>query len=235
MDSIDPITYFIGAVNKAINIMSIKVKICGLRTASAMAAALEAGADYVGLVFYEPSPRNVSLADANALAAMARGKASVVALLVDPDDEMVKRIADEVNPDIIQLHGSESPARVDQIRQLAQRPLIKAIKVGSADDVAQARAYCAAEFILFDAKTPEAALDALPGGNGVPFDWEAFAGVEKSSNFMLSGGLNPDNVRLAIMTTHAPMVDVSSGVESAPGEKDPGLIRLFIAAAKAAP
>ncbi|MHA1165803.1 MAG: phosphoribosylanthranilate isomerase [Alphaproteobacteria bacterium] len=211
------------------------MKICGLRTLGALEAALDAGADYIGLVFYEASPRNVSLADASALAAMARGKTKSVALLVDPDDETVKRIADEVNPDLIQLHGSESPERVAQIKQLAQRPVMKVIKVGSADDVAQARAYSAADIILFDAKTPEEARDALPGGNGIPFDWVAFAGVEKNANFMLSGGLNPDNVRLAIATTGAPMVDVSSGVESAPGEKDPGLIRSFIAAAKAAP
>jgi phosphoribosylanthranilate isomerase len=215
--------------------MNVKVKICGLRTLETLQTALDAGADYIGLVFYEASPRNVSHADAGKLAAMARGKAKSVALLVDPDDEAVIRIADEVNPDLIQLHGSESPERVDEIIQLAQRPVIKVIKVATSQDVAQARAYSAAEFILFDAKTPEAARNALPGGNGIPFDWEAFAEVEKSSNFMLSGGLNPDNVRLAIATTNAPMVDVSSGVESAPGEKDPDLIRSFITAAKAAP
>lgn len=215
--------------------MNTKVKICGLRTAETLQAALDAGADYIGLVFYEPSPRNVSHEDAQLLAAMARGKAKSVALLVDPDDEAVNRIAKEVNPDVIQLHGSESPERVQQIRQLVQRPVMKAIKVGSPDDVALSRSYSSTDIILFDAKTPEEARDALPGGNGVPFDWEAFAGVEKISNFMLSGGLNPDNVRLAIATTHAPMVDVSSGVESAPGEKDPDLIRSFIAAAKTAP
>jgi phosphoribosylanthranilate isomerase len=214
--------------------MNTKVKICGLRTSGALEAALDAGADYIGLVFYEASPRNVSHADASVLAAMARGKAKPVALLVDPDDEAVKRITDEVNPDLIQLHGSESPERVMQISQLAQRPVMKAIKVGSPDDVALSHAYSAADIILFDAKTPEAARDALPGGNGVPFDWEAFARVRKNANFMLSGGLDPDNVRLAIATTGAPMVDVSSGVESAPGEKDPGLIHSFIAAAKAA-
>ena len=214
--------------------MNIKVKICGLRTPDAVEAALEAGADFIGLVFYGPSPRNVSHADAKALAAMARGKAKPVALLVDPDDDAVKRITDEVNPDMIQLHGSESPERVAQIRQIVQRPVMKAIKVGSADDVALSQAYSSADMILFDAKTPEAARDALPGGNGVPFDWEAFASVPKSANFMLSGGLDPDNVRLAIATTDAPMVDVSSGVESAPGEKDFDLIRRFLFAAKSA-
>jgi len=215
--------------------MNVKVKICGLRTPETLEAALDAGADYIGLVFYDASPRNVSFADASALAAMARGKAKSVALLVDPDDEAVKRIVDEVNPDLIQLHGSESPERVAQIKRIAKRPVMKAIKVGSSDDVALSDAYRAADIILFDAKTPQDARDALPGGNSVPFDWDAFARVKKSANFMLSGGLDPDNVRLAITTTHAPMVDVSSGVESAPGEKDPGLIRSFIAAAKSAP
>jgi len=214
--------------------MSVKVKICGLSTPDTLEAALDAGADYIGLVFYEASPRNVTHGDASVLAAMARGKTKSVALLVDPDTEAVKRIADEVNPDLIQLHGSESPERVAEIKQIAQRSIIKAIKVGSADDVAQARVYSSADIILFDAKTPEAARDALPGGNGVPFDWEAFAGVKKGANFMLSGGLDPDNVRLAIATTEAPMVDVSSGVESAPGEKDIDLIRRFLLAAKSA-
>jgi len=214
--------------------MNIKVKICGLRTPETLQTALDAGADYIGLVFYEASPRNVSHADAGKLAAMARGKAKSVALLVDPDDEAVKRIADEVNPDLIQLHGSESPERVAQIRRIAKRPVMKAIKVGSSDDVALSHDYHFADIILFDAKTPQGARDALPGGNGIPFDWEAFASVKKGANFMLSGGLNPDNVRLAIATTHAPMVDVSSGVESAPGEKDTGLIRSFITAVKTA-
>ena len=213
--------------------MNIKVKICGLRTLEALEAALDAGADYIGLVFYEASPRNISHADARILADKARGKAKSVALLVDPDDAAVKRIADEVKPDLIQLHGSETPERVAQIKQLAQTPVMKVIKVGSADDVASASAFSSADIILYDAKSPQDALDALPGGNGIPFDWEAFAQVKKGANFMLSGGLNPDNVRLAIATTRASMVDVSSGVESAPGVKDPGLIRSFIAAAKA--
>ena len=215
--------------------MNTKVKICGLRTPETLEAALDAGADYIGLVFYEASPRNVSHADARVLAELARGKAKPVALLVDPDDEAVRRITDEVNPDLIQLHGQESPERVAEIKRIAQMSIIKAIHVGSADDVVHARAYNSADMILFDAKSPEAARDALPGGNGIPFDWEAFAQVKKGANFMLSGGLNPDNVRLALATTNAPMVDVSSGVESTPGEKDPGLIRSFISAAKAAP
>lgn len=215
--------------------MNAKVKICGLRTPEALEAALEAGADYFGLVFYRPSPRNVDFAMAHDLAERGRGRAKSVALLVNPDDEVVRRVVDEVDPDIIQLHGSEGPERVAEIKQLAQRPVMKAISIGSADDVAQARDYDgAADIILYDAKAPDDLADALPGGNGVPFDWRALMGVKGRGSFMLSGGLNPGNVASAIEVTGAAIVDVSSGVESAPGEKDPDLIRQFIAAAKPA-
>lgn len=216
--------------------MTVKIKICGLRTPQALDAALEAGADYVGLVFYPPSPRNVSIEDARALAARAHGKAKSVALLVDADDGQVKEILDTVDPDLIQLHGNETPQRVEEIKALSNRPVIKAVKIGTAEDVAKARRYDrSADMILYDARAPEDAAEALPGGNGMPFDWQALASVKKSGGFMLSGGLNPDNVRQAIALTAAPMVDVSSGVESAPGEKDSELIRRFINAAKAAP
>jgi phosphoribosylanthranilate isomerase len=216
--------------------MNAKVKICGLRTPEALEAALDAGADYFGLVFYGPSPRNVDLATAHKLAEAGRGRAKSVALLVNPDDDAVRRVVDEVDPDIIQLHGNESPARVAEIKQITQKPILKAIKVETADDVAQADAYdSAADVILYDAKAPDDAVDALPGGNGVPFDWKALRGVKGRGSFMLSGGLNPDNVASAIAATGATIVDVSSGVESAPGVKDTDLIRQFIAAAKPAP
>lgn len=216
--------------------MNAKVKICGLRTPEALEAALDAGADYFGLVFYGPSPRNVDLATAHKLAEAGRGRAKSVALLVNPDDDAVRQIVKEVNPDIIQLHGSESPERVAEIKQITQKPILKAIKVETADDVAQADAYdSAADVILYDAKAPDDAVDALPGGNGVPFDWKALRGVKGRGSFMLSGGLNPDNVASAIAATGATIVDVSSGVESAPGVKDTDLIRQFIAAAKPAP
>lgn len=215
--------------------MTVKVKICGLRTLQALDAALEAGADYVGLVFYPPSPRNVSIDAARELAARARGRAKSVALLVDADDGQINDILDAVDPDLVQLHGHETPQRVEEIKNLCSRPVIKAIRIGTRDDVAEADRYArSADIILYDAREPEDAPDALPGGNGVPFDWQAFADAKKSSGFMLSGGLNPDNVAQAIELTAAPMVDVSSGVESAPGEKDAELIRRFIAAAKAA-
>ncbi len=213
--------------------MRVKVKICGLRTPESLAAALDAGADYFGLVFYPPSPRNVDYARASLLADQGRGRAKSVALLVDPDDAAVKRIADEVAPDLIQLHGGETPERLREIKALTGRQIIKAIKVESAADAAAARDYDgAADLILYDAKEPEDAGRTLPGGNGVPFDWQVLMGVKGGASFMLSGGLDADNVAAAIAATGAAVVDVSSGVESAPGEKDAELIRRFIAAAK---
>lgn len=215
--------------------MSVKVKICGLSTARSLDAALDAGADYFGLVFYGPSPRNVDHATARALATQARGRAKSVALLVNPDDEAVRRVVDEVDPDIIQLHGSETPERVCEIKALADRDVIKAVKVENAGDAAAARAYDgAADMILFDSKAPDDMAGALPGGNGVPFDWRALKGIEVPSNFMLSGGLNAENVVEALAATGAEFVDVSSGVERAPGEKDDDLIRRFVAAARSA-
>ncbi len=215
--------------------MNAKVKICGIRTPEALEAALDAGADYFGLVFYGPSPRNVDHGMAHKLAEAGRGRARSVALLVNPDDDAVRRVVDEVDPDILQLHGKESPERVAHIKLLSQKPVMKAIPVASADDAAQAGAYeDAADMILFDAKAPDDLADTLPGGNGVAFNWQALSGVKGGMSFMLSGGLNPGNVASAISETGAAIVDVSSGVESAPGEKDPVLIRQFIAAAKPA-
>lgn len=207
------------------------VKICGLKSEAALAAALEAGADYVGLVFFGPSPRNVDIATARALASQARDRAKVVALLVDPHDGLVLEVMAQVAPDIIQLHGSETPERVAAIQALANRPVMKAIKVESAADAATALDYAgAADIILFDAKAPKDAV--LPGGNGVAFDWRALAGVSDRVAFMLSGGLTADNVAEAVRLTGARAVDVSSGVETAPGVKDAELIRRFVAAAK---
>ncbi len=213
--------------------MQVKVKICGLRTADTLAAALDAGADYFGLVFYPPSPRNVDYAHAAELAAQGRGRARSVALLVDPDDAALERIADEIAPDLIQLHGGETLQRVREIKQLTGCEIIKAIKVECAADAAAARDYDgAADLILYDAKEPEDTGQTLPGGNGVPFDWQALMGVKGGGSFMLSGGLDADNVAAAIAATGAHSVDVSSGVESAPGVKDAEKIRRFIAIAK---
>lgn len=215
--------------------MSIEVKICGLKTESALKAALDGGADYVGLVFHAKSPRNVDLAMARRLAAIARGRAKIVALLVDPDDRLLADVMETVAPDVIQLHGSESPERVAEVAHCFDRPVLKAVKVATKEDAEAALVYTGrAQMILFDAKAPEGETDALPGGNGIAFDWRALAGVKDKLAFMLAGGLTPDNVAAAIRLTGAAAVDVSSGVETSPGEKDAELISRFLQAAKTA-
>jgi len=214
--------------------MTIDVKICGLKTEAALEAALESGADYVGLVFHEASPRNIDLAGARRLAEKARGKARVVALFVDPDDRRLADVVATVDPDVIQLHGSETPARVAEIAQRFKRPVLKAVKVASLADAEAALSYAAADLILFDAKAPEGRPGVLPGGNGVAFDWQVLEGVRGKLAYMLAGGLTPVNVAEAIRRTGAAAVDVSSGVESRPGEKDVELIRRFLHAAKTA-
>jgi phosphoribosylanthranilate isomerase len=212
--------------------MTVDVKICGLTSEAAMDAALDAGARYVGLVFFPKSPRHLDLARAQALAARARGRAKIVALLVDPSDDDVQRVVDAVRPDVVQLHGSETPARVAEIAGRTGLAVIKAIKVATREDARTALDYAAASLILFDAKPPPDA--ALPGGNGRAFDWSLLEGVRGRVPFMLSGGLDPDNVAEALASTQAGAVDVSSGVETSPGEKSPELIRRFIAAVSAA-
>jgi phosphoribosylanthranilate isomerase len=211
--------------------MPTKVKICGLKTEAALEAALAGGADYVGLVFFPPSPRNVTLAVAKALADRARGRARIVALMVDPDDALVAQVAASVAPDLIQLHGYETPTRVAEVRARWGISVMKAVPVETAEDAHAARQFSpAADLILFDARAP--ADSARPGGNGAPFDWRTLLGVTEGIPFVLSGGLTPDNVAEAIRLTGATTVDVSSGVESSPGEKDPQLIRRFLRAAK---
>jgi phosphoribosylanthranilate isomerase len=210
-----------------------KVKICGLKTEAALEAALAGGADYVGLVFFAPSPRNLAPEAARRLAAKARGRAGIVALMVDPDDALVEAVVACADPDILQLHGEETPQRVAEVRRRWGKPVMKAIKVESAGDAEAALRYrSSADLILFDARAPRDAT--RPGGNGAPFDWHALAGVKDEVAYMLSGGLTPYNVAEAIGATGAGMVDVSSGVEVRPGEKDPELIRRFLRAAKAA-
>jgi phosphoribosylanthranilate isomerase len=212
-----------------------KVKICGLKTVQAVEAAVAGGADYVGFVFYAPSPRNVTSAVAGALARRVHRRAEVVALFVDPDDSLLEKVVSEVEPDLIQLHGGEAPERVAEIRKRWGRPVIKAVQVETPADAEAALHYFdAADLILFDAKAPPRLTEPLPGGNGVPFDWRALHGITDKVPFMLSGGLTPENVAEAIRLTGAETVDVSSGVEVRPGEKDPERIRQFLAAAKAA-
>lgn len=207
------------------------VKICGVSTPATLEAALAAGAAMVGFVFFARSPRNVAVEGAARLAAMARGRAMVVALSVDADDATLDAIGAGLDPDWFQLHGRETPERVADVRARTGRPVMKAVGVSSRGDVeaAAARYGGVADRLLFDAKPPAGAV--LPGGNGVAFDWTVLAGLDLPIPFMLSGGLTPDTVADAIRITRAPGVDVSSGVESAPGVKDEALIAAFVAAA----
>ncbi|MEJ2117058.1 MAG: phosphoribosylanthranilate isomerase [Alphaproteobacteria bacterium] len=214
--------------------MSTEVKICGIRTSSALDAAMDAGADYFGLVFFPRSPRNISLEDAARLAERARGRIKSVALVVNAEDAEIKAIAETVAPDMFQLHGQETLERTAAIRELVKRPVIKAVRVATSGDAAHAEAYKdAADLILFDAKPSADDTHALPGGNGLNFDWRLLEGLHNRMRFMLAGGLTPENVAEAIALTGAAIVDVSSGVESAPGEKQIELIRRFIAVARA--
>jgi phosphoribosylanthranilate isomerase len=209
------------------------VKICGLSTAATLDAALDAGADMVGFVFFPKSPRHVDWGRARALGLKARGRAKIVALTVDADDDALKRILDALEPDVLQLHGRESPARVKRIGELCARPTMKAIGVAARADLAAAEPYeHVADLLLIDAKPREGA--ALPGGNGLPFDWSLARDFAPRRPWLLSGGLDPDTVAAAIALTGARGVDVSSGVESAPGVKDGARIRAFVAAARAA-
>jgi len=215
--------------------MPVDVKICGLKTESALEVALANGADYVGFVFYEASPRNIDTATMKKLADKARGRAKIVALLVNPDDVLLGEVIDTANPDMIQLHGEETPERVAEIVQRFGRPVMKALKVNRTEDAQNAFAYAGkADLILFDAKAPQDRPGTLPGGNGIAFDWRVLEGVRGKIDYMLAGGLTHLNVAKAIRMTGAKAVDVSSGVEARPGEKDPELIRRFLQAAKAA-
>jgi len=210
--------------------VTIKVKICGVQTPAILDAAVSAGADHVGLMFFPKSPRHLSLKEAESLAAAARGRIHIVVVMVDPDDSLIDAVAKQVRPDSLQLHGAESPERVAAIKARTGLPVIKAIPVAQAADVVLADAYAAADQILFDAKAAPGAV--LPGGNGVAFDWSALS--DAHAPFALSGGLHAGNVAEALRRTGATMVDVSSGVETAPGVKDATLIAQFIKAVRAA-
>ncbi len=212
--------------------MSVSVKICGLSAKETLEAAIEAGADYAGFVFFEKSPRNVSLKQAAELAKLAEGRIKTVALAVNPADEAIREIEAGVHPDFFQLHGDESPERIAAIRSLSRASIIKAIKVGGMEDIAAGRRFERfADILLFDAK-PSALPGALPGGNGIAFDWTWLPKAALRPNFMLSGGLNSDNVLAALSASGALAVDVSSGVETAPGVKTPARIKEFISIAK---
>jgi len=210
------------------------VKICGLSTPETLDVALAAGADMVGFVRFPKSPRHVSLDLGHRLSLQARGRAQRVVLLVNPDDEDIAQAIEAINPDLIQLHGSESPERVAEIRSMVKRPVMKALGIARASDLQALGPYAGGvDHILLDAKPPRTA-EALPGGNGIAFDWRLLNGLDPGLSFMLSGGLNPDNVAEAIRLTRPQAVDVSSGVESGPGLKDPARIEAFIRAARTA-
>jgi phosphoribosylanthranilate isomerase len=208
-----------------------EVKICGIGDEAGLAAAVAGAARYIGLVHFPKSPRHVDLARATALAALARGKADSVMVTVDADDALLQRIAAEVAPDYLQLHGAESPARVQQTRSFARKGVIKALPIAAAIDFAPASAFAqVSDFLLFDAKAPTGAV--LPGGNGAAFDWPLLMGRRFAKPWFLSGGLTPENVATAITESAAALVDVSSGVEAAPGVKDASKIAAFLFAAQ---
>jgi phosphoribosylanthranilate isomerase len=212
--------------------MSLTVKICGLSTRETLDAALQAGADMVGFVFFPPSPRHLSLATARDLGKQARGRASKVALTVDADDATLANIVEALQPDILQLHGKETVARLRDIKQAFGLPVMKAIAVETLADLAPLPGYAAvADRILFDACAPKEAT--RPGGLGAVFDWRVLENLDLKLPFMVSGGLDAGNVAEAVRVTRAGGVDVSSGVERAPGVKDPDMIRAFIRAARA--
>ncbi len=212
--------------------MSLLVKICGLSTRETLQTALDAGADMVGFVFFPPSPRHVSLEAARDLARQVKGRALKVALAVDADDATLDNVMDALSPDILQLHGKESVARLRDIKQRFGRPVMKAVPVETAADLAVLPGYAAvADRILFDARAPKDAT--RPGGLGAPFDWHLRENLELKLPYMVSGGLTAENVAEALHLTRAGGVDVSSGVESAPGIKDSELIKAFIRACRA--
>lgn len=212
--------------------MSLLVKICGLSTRETLQTALDAGADMVGFVFFPPSPRHISLETGRELGRQMQQRALKVALTVDADDATLDNIMDALSPDIFQLHGNESVARLRDIKQRFGRPVMKAVPVATAADLAVLPGYAAStDRILFDARAPKDAT--RPGGLGAPFDWHLLENLDLKLPYMVSGGLHADNVAEAVRVTGAGGVDVSSGVESTPGVKDPDMIKAFIRAARA--
>ena len=212
--------------------MSVAAKICGLSTAEALAAAARDGARFVGFVFYPPSPRHLTTEQAARLVASAPAGITRVGLFVDPDDELLAATLAKVPLDLLQLHGSESPERVAQVKHRFGKPVMKSIAVAAESDLAAApRYYGSADRLLIDAKPPKDAV--APGGNGLVFDWQLLGGRRWPLPWMLSGGLTADNLGEAVSITHATAVDVSSGVERAPGVKDIDKITAFLARAHA--
>lgn len=213
--------------------MALDIKICGLKTDDAVATALDSGASHVGFIFFPKSPRHVSTELAGQLRRSATGRAKAVAVTVDADDATLDAIVAGMAPDMLQLHGTETPERVSAVKARFGLPVLKAFSIREAADLEAIAPYRGiADRFLFDAKPPKGS--DLPGGNGVSFDWRLLAGLDARVDYMLSGGLNAANVGDALTLTRAPGLDVSSGVESAPGIKDVALIRDFFRAVKAA-
>jgi phosphoribosylanthranilate isomerase len=211
--------------------MTLLVKICGLRTPESLDVALDAGADMVGFVFFSPSPRHIGYEAARALGARAKGRAEKVALSVDASDDQLAAMIEALRPDLLQLHGKETPDRVVQVRTRFGLPVMKALAIAERADLSPIRLYASiVDRLIFDARAPRAAT--RPGGLGRPFDWRLLENLSPGVPFMLSGGLDAGNVAEALRITRADGVDVSSGVERAPGAKDADKIREFIRAAR---
>jgi len=213
--------------------MTTQAKICGLKTPETIHAAVQAGVDHIGLVFFPKSPRNVSIEEAAMLASRIPTRVNIVGLFVNPDDQLIDQVLEAVPLDIIQLHGTEPVEHVVELKQRTGRQIMKAIGIRDADDFAAVTQYePVVDWLLLDAKPPKDA--ALPGGNAVAFDWTLLEGKSFSKPWMLAGGLTADNVQTAIRLTGAPCVDASSGLEEAPGEKSPHKIREFMKAVQSA-
>jgi phosphoribosylanthranilate isomerase len=208
--------------------MAIEVKVCGLTSADAVAAAAAGGARYLGLVFYPPSPRSLTPARAGELARGAPPSCAKVGVFVDPDDALLDEVLGEVPLEYLQLHGSETPARVAAIRNLTGKSVIKVLKIAHSEDLDPVSGFAeVADLLMFDARPPDEP-GRLPGGNGLTFDWRLLHGFEVGRPWLLSGGLSAENLEDAVRLCRARAVDVSSGVELAPGRKDPQKIRRFL-------
>jgi len=209
--------------------MTLDIKICGLKTEEAVDRAVALGATHIGFIFFEKSPRYIEPADAGRLADRIRGKAKIVAVTVDADNDDLDEIVDLLRPDMLQLHGKETPERVLTLKAVTGLPVIKAFSIQTADDLRKIEAYEGiANRYLFDAKPPK--NSELPGGNGVSFDWQLLSGLDPSIDYFLSGGLNKDNLGEALRIARPPGIDASSGLESRPGVKDLTMIDEFFAA-----
>lgn len=214
-------------------IMPLDIKICGLSTPETIAAALDGGASHVGFIFFPKSPRNVTPQQAAELRQAATGRAKAVAVTVDATDEFLDSIVTAMKPDMLQLHGKETPERVAEVRERYNLPVMKALSIGEPTDLLPIQGFIGvADRLLLDAKAPKGS--ELPGGNGMAFDWRLLAALDPGLDYMLSGGLNPGNVAEAIRLANPPGLDVSSGVESTPGVKDVALIDAFFQAVKTA-